>query len=182
MIAKILVGLVVVVAVFFSYLAFQPTEMRVSREIVINASPEQIFPFINNGQKADSWMPWKETDPTVKITYSGPSEGVGSASGWASQGKMGIGQALVVESIENQLVKTKLTYVKPMSMTQFTQLSLQPTSNGTVVQWLVTGQNKFGGRLMHVFLDVDKLVGSQFEKGLTNLKTMVESESKSDSK
>ncbi len=175
MFKKILLGIVVVIGGFFGYVAMQPSDMLVARDILINAGPELIFPYINNSQKANEWMPWSESDPEAKMVFSGPAEGVGSITSWDSNGQMGTGQAEVVESIPNQSVKTKLTYTKPMVMSQLAEVVLIPSHAGTAVRWSVTGQNSFIGRALCVFMNMDKVVGSQFEKGLANLKNKVES-------
>ena len=102
---------------------------------------------------------------------------------------MGTGEALVVESIANQTVKTQLTYTKPMEMQQLAEITLTPLSTSfggnhpplTLVRWQVTGKNNFVGRLFCLVLDMDKHVGGQFEKGLANLKRKMETPSNSPS-
>ena len=174
MMKKILIAVVLVICGFMAYVAMQPSEMNIARELVVNAAPEAIFPYINNTKKADEWMPWAEIDPSVQTTYSGPEEGLGSTSSWVSSGQMGVGQAVIVESTANQLVKTQLTYTKPMEMSQLAEISLTPSGEGTLVRWAVTGQNTFVSRLFCVFMNMDKMVGGQFEKGLAKLKSKVE--------
>lgn len=174
MMVKILIGVLAVLGIFLGYVFFQPSDFKISREILIHAPPQAIFPYINNSKKANDWMPWAESDPQIQMTFSGPEEGVGSTSSWQSPGQMGVGKAVVIESIPNQTVKTQLTYTKPMEMTQLADVSLSATTEGTIVRWLVTGQNTFIGRVFCVFMDMDKMVGSQFEKGLNKLKNQVE--------
>lgn len=174
MIKKLLIGLLIAGVGLSVYAWSRPSEMFISREVVLSATPEEIFPYINNSVKSNEWMPWQESDPGVKMSYSGPAEGVGSKSSWDSSGQMGTGEALVVTSVPNQVVKTQLTYTKPMHMSQLAEVSLTPVDGGTRVRWSVTGQNNFLCRLMGVFMDMDKLVGGQFEKGLSNLKAKVE--------
>lgn len=172
---KPLLSLVLIaVAGLLLYAGFQSPEMHISREVTIKASPDAIFPYINNSKKANDWMPWKEQDPNLKMVFSGPEEGVGSKSSWNSTGQMGVGEALVVESVPNQVVKTQLTYTKPMEMSQLAEVSLTPAPDGTTVRWSVTGKNTFVGRLMCVFMNMDKMVGGEFEKGLNQLKAIVE--------
>ena len=169
------------------YVAFQPNEFVIARETYIEATPEVIFPFINNSKLANEWMPWQETDPGAVMVYSGPEEGVGSTTKWDSKGQMGTGQALVVESIPNKIVKTQLNYTHPMQMEQLAEISLIPVSEATAatettsatlavtqVRWQVTGKNNFVGRLFCLFLNMDKVVGSQFELGLAKLKQRAE--------
>lgn len=174
MFIKILISVAILVAGFLSYVAIKPSNMVITRELVIKAPPEKIFPYINNAKKADEWMPWKDSDPGVQMQYSGPEEGVGSKSSWDSKGQMGTGSALVVESIPNQSVKTQLTYTRPMEMSQMAHIMLTPTPEGTLVKWSVDGHNNFICRMMSVFMDMDKMVGDEFVKGLTKLKSITE--------
>jgi uncharacterized protein YndB with AHSA1/START domain len=174
MLMKIIGGIVVVLGIFLGYVAIQPSEMHVSRELLIKASPEAIFPYINNAKKADEWMPWKDSDPNVVMSYSGPEEGVGSTSSWESTGRMGVGKAVIVESMPNQLVKTQLSYTRPAEMSQLAEISLTPASEGTMIKWSVSGKNNFVGRIFCAFMNMDKVVGGQFEQGLNKLKSLVE--------
>jgi len=178
MLKKLVLGCAVVLAGFLVYVAMQPSQMNVSRELLVRATPEAIFPHINNTKKADEWMPWREVDPEVQMKYSGPEEGLGSTSSWSSSGQMGTGLAVIVESIPNESVKTSLSYTKPMVMTQLAELSLRPTPEGTIVRWAVNGNNNFMGRLFCVLLNMDTVVGKQFEQGLNKLKSIVETKTK----
>lgn len=176
MIKKILAGLALVLAVFVVIAALKPAEYIIKRDVVINAKPEFIFPFLVSTKNADTWMPWKETDPQVQITYSGPDEGMGSISSWDSPGQMGTGKAEVIGVILNQSVKTKITYTKPMEMNQESEFILTPQGDSTQMTWKVSGQQPFIARLMCtlMFMDIDKYVGGMFEKGLNKLKLNVE--------
>ena len=174
MLIKMLIIAVVALGGFLVYIALQSEACNISREIDIKASPETLFPYINNSKKMNDWMPWQESDPGVKMQYSGPEEGVGSKSSWESNGKMGIGNALVIESILNKSVKTQLTYTKPMEMLQLAEVTLTPVNGGTKVKWSVDMNNGFFFRLMGAIMNVEKMVGGEFEKGLGNLKSAVE--------
>jgi hypothetical protein len=173
MFKKIGLGIVVIIAAILVYAGVKPAEMTVSREIVVAASPESLFPYINSSQKSYEWMPWAEGDPSIDIKYSGPEEGLGAKSDWTGD-QMGIGSSEVVESIPNQVVKTKLEYTKPFVMSQLAEVSLAPTEGGTLVKWSVSGHNNYFFRLMSVFVNCDKMIGGEFEKGLSKLKTIAE--------
>jgi uncharacterized protein YndB with AHSA1/START domain len=177
-IKKILAGVGLLLAVFVVISALKPEEYLIKREIVINAKPEAIYPYLNNTKNADRWMPWKEIDPQVKSTYSGPEEGVGSISSWDSPGQMGTGKAEVTEAIPNQSVKTKITYTKPMEMSQDSEFILTPNGDSTKMTWIVIGKQPFIARLMCtlMFMNMDKYVGGMFERGLAQLKTMAETQ------
>ena len=121
-------------------------------------------------------MPWKDVDPKVKMTYSGPDGGVGSTSSWESSGQMGVGKAEVVEAVPNQKIRTKITYTKPMEFTQMSEFLLSAGGSESKVRWSVEGNNSFLGRLMCflTMMDMDKYIGGEFEKGLKKLKSIVE--------
>jgi len=173
MIKKIFIGLGLVIAAILVFAAVKSGEMNVSREIVIATSPESLFPYINNSQKSYEWMPWAEGDATIDIKYSGPAEGLGAKSEWTGK-EMGVGSSEVVESVPNQVVKTKLDYTKPFVMSQLAEITLTPTEGGTRVKWSVSGHSNYLFRLMSVFVNCDKMIGGEFEKGLNKLKSMAE--------
>ncbi|MBI3544702.1 MAG: SRPBCC family protein [Deltaproteobacteria bacterium] len=175
MIIRVVASVLVIVGVFLAYAALKSGDYVISRELAIHAPAEKVFPYLNNSKLAGEWMPWAEADPTVKMSYSGPAEGVGSRSSWDSPGQMGTGSATVVESVPNRSVHTKLEYVKPFQMQQDAELSIRPADAGNViVTWSVKGTNTFMGRVMCSFMNMDKMVGGSFEKGLSNLKTRME--------
>jgi hypothetical protein len=173
-IRKIGLSVLAILVVFLAYVAMQSPNYVISREIAINAPAEKIFPYLNNSKLAESWGPWLEVDPQAKMTYSGPAEGVGSRASWEGGNQLGTGSATIVESVPNQRVQIKLEYVKPMNMTQDSEYLIKSTGNQSVVTWKVQGKNTFMGRLMCIFVNMDKMVGGMFEKGLSNLKALVE--------
>lgn len=175
MLKKFLVAMGVIIVGTLVLAMFKSSDMYVSRELVILKTPDEIFPHINNSQKSYDWMPWKETDPDVKVEFLGPIEGLGSKSSWNGQ-KMGVGSSEVIESIQNQTVKTKLVYTKPFEMSQVAEVSLTPVPEGTTVKWSVRGQNNYFFKLMSIFVNCDKMIGGEFEKGLSKLKKILENQ------
>lgn len=174
MLSKILIGIVLIIGLIAAYAAVQPAEYVIARSISIKAPASEIFPWINNSKKMNEWMPWIELDPKVVMTYSGPDEGVGAKSSWTSEGQMGVGSATISESTPNELVKTRLEYTKPFEMVQEAQMSITEKDGASVVRWSVSGKNNFIGRFFCVFMNMDKMVGNSFEKGLSKLKTTLE--------
>lgn len=172
------VGLVatLIFAAFLLFVAFQNSHYVVSRKITINAPSDKVFPYLNNSKLADQWGPWREEDPEAQMILSGPESGVGSMTIWEGGKKLGKGSATIVESVPNQKVAIKLVYEAPMNMTQQAQYLITSLGNQTEVEWRVEGQNNYMGRLMCFFVDMDKMVGKMFEKGLTKLKGIVESQ------
>ncbi len=174
---KIGLLVVTVISVFLIYVGAKSPDYMISRQVTINAAAEKIFPHLNNQKLAEKWGPWLEIDPQAKMNYSGPDDGVGAKASWETQGQLGTGSATIVESIPNQRVTIRLEYTKPMQMSQISDYLVEAAGDKTVVTWRVTGQNNFLGRMMCVFIDMDKMMGTLFDKGLSKLKTVVEKSS-----
>jgi uncharacterized protein YndB with AHSA1/START domain len=176
MFLKISLAVAVAVAAFLIYVAAKDPNYQVSREILIQAPAEKIFPYVNNSKKMNDWNPWMELDPKAKVSFSGPDEGVGTKTSWADGEKLGTGSATVVEAETNKRVRTQLEYRKPFEMTQFAEISIHPEAGGSRVTWSVGGNNSFIGRLMCTLsrMSMDDMVGKTFEKGLQKLKNRVE--------
>lgn len=174
MLKRVAISLALIVGVFLGYVAMQSPDYVISRELEINAPAEKIFPYLNNSKLALQWSPWTEVDPKAKMNISGPEAGTGSRTYWDSEGDLGTGSATIIESNANQNVKIKLEYVKPFQMVQEAEYVVKPAGDKTVVTWLVRGSSPFLARVMCTFFNMDKHVGANFEKGLSNLKTLVE--------
>ena len=174
MIRKILIGVLLALIGIVIYAATQPANYVVSRSTTINAPADKIFPYLNNQRLAEQWGPWKEVDPQAKQIFSGPEAGIGAKASWDSQGQLGTGSATIVESIPNQRVRIELEYMRPMAMTQISDYIIEANGNETKVTWRVEGINSLMGRVMGIFVNMDHIVGSMFEKGLANLKQLSE--------
>jgi len=174
MILKIGGFIALVIAAIVIYAAVQPSKYEIKRDVSINAPAEKIFPWLNNAAKINQWMPWTDIDPQVVMTAGGASEGVGSVSNWKSPGQMGEGMAVIDESVPNVRVKTNVVYYKPMAMTQVAYFTVNESNGASTVQWSVEGHNNLIGRIMCIFVSLDKMVGPNFEMGLKKLKNFVE--------
>lgn len=179
MILKVLGAVVATIVLItggiFAYAYKQPADYMIARQLDIRATSEVLFPYINSAKKSNEWMPWIDSDSKIQMTFTGPDEGVGSTASWRSEGRMGQGKSEIVESVPNQITRIKITYLKPMEMSQISEMSLKPNEAGlTTVRWAVKGQNNLMGRVMAVFMDIDKMVGGQFENGLQKLKLLAE--------
>ncbi len=173
-ITKALIVLVIGIAVFMGYIAFQDPNYKLSREISIDAPAEKIFPYLNNAKLFEAWSPWSKLDPKAKMTYSGSAEGVGSVTSWVDGEKLGTGSATIIESVPSKSVTTKLVFVKPFTMEQTAVISIEPKEGKSVVTWSVTGQNTFLCRVVCFFMSQEKMIGPIFDQGLSNLKNLTE--------
>ncbi|MCB0417376.1 MAG: SRPBCC family protein [Bdellovibrionaceae bacterium] len=171
---KIGIALGVLLGIFLIYVAFKSPKYEFNREVKIEANAAEIFPWINNSQKMNVWMPWKEVDPKMVMSFDGPEEGVGAKSSWTSDGQMGEGSSTIIESVPNQKTVFLLEYTKPQAMTQNASIEILPDGNASVVRWSVWGENGFIGRLFCSLVDVSKHINGSFDAGLNKLKQQVE--------
>jgi hypothetical protein len=138
----------------------------VTRNALIPAAPSDIFPFVNNFHEWTKWSPWEAVDPKLNRTYSGNESGVGAKYAWSGNNKAGSGTMEIVGSEEPRKINIRLEFTKPMKAVNPTSFTLVPEGDGTRVTWTMTGENKGLGKIFALFMNMDKLVGRDFEKGL----------------
>ena len=129
---------------------------------------------IANLRSMNAWSPFADPDPNIKIAYSGPESGTGAAHTWAGNSKVGEGRIEITDAQAPNKVALRLQMVKPMQADNQVEFTLQPKGNATNVTWRMSGKQPLLAKVMSLFMDCDKTVGSQFEKGLANLKAMAE--------
>jgi Polyketide cyclase / dehydrase and lipid transport len=160
--------IVIVLVVVF----MQPGKGHVEKSVTINAPASAIFPHMNDLKKFVVWSPWSKMDPTAKQTFEGAVAGVGAKMAWDGPVTK-TGSQWIVESVENERVKTGLAFGGEPDPT-WAEFKLSPEGNGTKVIWTFDGENKgFSGKAF--WLVMSPMLGSQFEDGLKDLKTLVES-------
>jgi Polyketide cyclase / dehydrase and lipid transport len=166
-------AIIAAIAVFLFYVARKPDSFALQRQININALPADIYPWINNLKNMNQWNPWASQDAKSVITYDGPEEGPGAIYTWAG-GKMGQGKFQIVDVKSPTTLNCRLLMIKPMAADNVVTFHLSPTSGPTTVTWSMSGKNSFINKLMHTVMNVDKMVGRDFDKGLASLKSLVE--------
>lgn len=178
MLKKVLLALVVVVLAFLGFVATRPATYHVERSITIAAPAAAVFPYLNTPKEFVSWSPWEKRDPNNKTTYSGPSEGVGAGYAWAGNSDVGSGKMTITESKQGALVKQDLEFLEPFASKSTVTYALAPAGDATKVTWGMDGNNDFAGKLFGVFMNMDTMLGKDFDDGLANLKALVEAKAK----
>lgn len=173
MLKKILIILAVLIVAFIIVVATRPDDFRVSRSATIPAPAAAVFEQVNDLHKFQNWSPWAKIDPACRYTYSGPDAGIGASYTWAGNQDVGAGRMTIIESRPNELVRFKLEFLKPFAATNTAELNFKPAGGGTEVTWSIYGKQSFMMKTFGLFMDFDKMTGTDFEKGLANLKTVV---------
>jgi carbon monoxide dehydrogenase subunit G len=178
MLKKILIALVAIIAVFLIVVALQPSEFKVERTAMISASPAAVFEQVNDFHKWDAWSPWAKLDPNAKVTFEGPPSGTGTIMTWDGNDKVGQGKMTLTESKPDELVKINVEFVKPFEGSAISQFGFKPDGDKTAVTWSMESHHNFLAKAMCLVFNGRKMMEGEMDKGLANLKSVVEGASK----
>ena len=168
--AVIAVGIIGILA----YAATRPDDFRVQRSTVIKAPAEKIFPFINDFKQWGAWSPYEKIDPAMKRIYGATTAGKGATYAWEGNNNVGSGSMEILNAPAPSQVTIKLDFMKPFEAHNTADFTLMPSADGTTVTWAMHGKQPFLGRVMCMFMNMDRMIGTDFETGLANLKALAE--------
>ena len=178
MLSYILIGLAVIVVVFVIVVATRPDDFCVTRSASMAAPPAAVFEQVNDFHKWDNWSPWAKLDPNCKNTFDGASAGKGAKFAWDGNSKVGAGRMTVLESQPPELIRINLEFLRPFKATNTAEFGFKPEGKGTAVTWNMFGKNNFMAKAFGLFVNCDKMIGRDFEKGLAQMKSVVEAVAK----
>jgi hypothetical protein len=178
MLLYIPIALASIVVLFIGVAAMQPSDFRVARMATISAPPAAIFAHVNDFHKWETWNPWGKIDPAMKVTYEGAPAGVGAIYTWAGNSQVGEGRMTISESSPSDLIRIAMEFKKPFAGNNIAEFTFKPEGGQTVVTWSMSGTNNLLAKSIHLVMNMDKMIGGQFEKGLADMKAVVEAEPK----
>lgn len=174
MIKKILLTLAAIIAIVLVVAAFQPSEFRVTRSATIAAPAAVIFPEINDFHRWTAWSPWEKLDPAMKRTFDGAATGVGAGYAWEGNSDVGSGRMTITESRPAEVINIRLEFFQPMPGVCPTEFTFRPEGGATTVTWTMSGTNNYLSKIVCLFMNMDQMIGGDFEKGLAELKRIAE--------
>jgi hypothetical protein len=179
MLGTMLIGVAGVLVLFAAVAATRPSAYHVERKLDIAAPANLVFGLLNDLRQFAAVLvlfgsPFEKRDPNMQKTVEGPSAGVGQSYAWSGNKEAGKGKMTIEESVPGQKVVMKLEFVKPMASTATCALSIAGTPTGSFVTWSMDGNHNFIGKALGMFMDMDKMLGADIEKGLAQLKTVAE--------
>jgi hypothetical protein len=178
MLKKILIGLGAAIALLVIVILLQPAKFRIERSITMAAPPDAAFAQVNDFHAWSKWSPWEKLDPNLKRSYDGPSSGNGAKYAWVGNEDVGEGRMTIEKSNAPNEIQIKLEFLKPFEATNTTIFTFAKTPEGNKTTWAMEGENNFVGKAMSLFMNMDKMVGPDFEKGLAAMKTEAEAAAK----
>jgi uncharacterized protein YndB with AHSA1/START domain len=174
--AIIAIVLAIVIAIVLILAATKPDTFSVRRAAVVNAPAEMVFPLINDFHRWGTWSPWENKDPAMKRTYSGAQSGKGAVYAWDGNRNVGSGRMEILDASSPSKIVIKLDFFKPFeghNTAEFTMLPQGDTAT-TNITWVMHGPAPFMSKVMQVFMNLDRMIGRDFEIGLANLKRQTE--------
>ena len=175
MLKKALIGIAAVLGVLVIVIATRPSAFHIERSIEIASPPEAAFAQVNDFHMWSAWSPWEKLDPQMKRTFDGAASGVGAIYSWVGNDKTGEGRMTIEKSAKPSAIAIKLEFFKPWTATNEATFTFAPSPGGTKATWAMDGENNFGMKAATLFMNMDKLVGGDFERGLEALKSVAES-------
>jgi uncharacterized protein YndB with AHSA1/START domain len=174
--AKLVAGVLALAALIVLALALRkPATFHVERRVVVAAPAAKVFPYLEDPRKTLEWSPWEKKDPAIKKSFSGAAKGVGAVYAWEGNKEVGSGVLTITAVEPDKSVAMDLDFKTPMEGHSVATYALSPAAaGGTEVSWSIEGPNSFVSKVMCVFMDMDKMIGGEFEKGLAELKRVVE--------
>jgi uncharacterized protein YndB with AHSA1/START domain len=174
MLKIIAIVIVVAIAGVLGFAATKPDTFTVQRATTIKAPPDKIFALINDFRRWNAWSPWDKKDPMMKRTYLNAMSGKGAVYAWDGNKDVGQGSMEIIDSVPPSKIALKLDFVKPFEGHNTVEFTLDSKGDATSVTWVMKGPTPFIGKIIHVFINMDKMVGGDFEEGLANLKASAE--------
>lgn len=172
MLTLLILGIGIIILLAFA--SKSPSDFHIERSVAVAALPEQIFPLINDFHSWTGWSPYEKLDPKMNKVYSGSENGPGAIYEWQGNSKAGAGRIEIIKTSEPIRVSMTLDMYKPIKGSNKVVFSMTPADDGTIVTWAMDGKNSFIMKVVGQFIDMDKMIGRDFEEGLINIKTLVE--------
>jgi hypothetical protein len=164
---------VVIIVALLAFAATRPTDFRTARSMRMKATHDTIAPNITDFHRWVAWSPWEKIDPTMQKTYTGAPTGTGAVYEWKGNKKVGQGRMEILDASARE-VRVDLQFVAPFKAHNLAIFTLDPSGDSTNVTWAMEGKRPFMLKLIGIFMNMDKLVGRDFERGLASLKGVVE--------
>ena len=174
MLKTIAIIVAVLIAGVLIFAATKPDTFRVERSTGIKAPPEKIFAILNDFKQWGAWSPWEKKDPAMKRNFGAITTGKGATYDWEGNKEVGQGSMTITESVPSTKLALNLDFLKPFEAHNVVEFTLAAQGDTTNVTWAMHGPANFMTKVIHVFMNMDKMVGPDFEAGLANLKAAAE--------
>jgi hypothetical protein len=172
-IALIVAGLLVVLVLV---IVTRPATFEVKRSAVINAPPSFAYALVNDFHGWAQWSPWEKLDPAMQRTFTGAERGSGAKYQWKGNKQAGEGSMTITEASPDAKVSIDLEFIEPFPTKNLTTFTFASAGQSTTVTWVMSGENNFISKAMSLVMNMDSMIGPDFEAGLAKLKQAAEAQ------
>ena len=172
MLKKIGIVVVVLLVLLIGVIYTRPGAFEITRSKTMTAAPAVVYAAIADFHRWPLWSPWEARDPNMQRTFSGPESGNGAKYAWVGNKDVGEGRMTITEARPVEHVAILLEFLEPFAATSTTEFKLTPSGQGTKVDWTMRGENGFPAKAMSLFMNMDKMIGDDFDAGLAKLETV----------
>ncbi|WGD51754.1 SRPBCC family protein [Bradyrhizobium sp. CB1650] len=152
----------------------KPDMFRVERSLAVRAPAGAIYPLVADFHRWTDWSPYEGRDPAMKRTIGGSSQGKGATYAWDGNSNVGAGHMEILEADASSKLRIKLDFERPFEGHNTAEFTFVPQGDATLVTWAMYGPAPFLSKLMQVFINMDGMIGKDFEAGLVSLKKLTE--------
>lgn len=153
-----------------------PSGYEVTRTLQINREQEIVYHYLRFLQNQRHYSVWAKMDPKQEVYFSGIDGEVGFILGWKSQiDSVGSGEQEIKFLQPYNQIKTEVRFKEPFESVGNSEMNLTAIDSATTeVNWKFYGTSSFPMNAMLLFIDMDDMLGKDIEKGLNNLKHILE--------
>jgi hypothetical protein len=173
---RILLAIAVIIGIALIAALFVKKDMDAVREVTINKPKAEVFNYVKYLKNQEVYSKWEKMDPAMKKSYRGIDGTVGFVSAWASEkSDVGAGEQEIKKLIDGERMDTELRFLEPMESKAISTITTETVSpTVTKVKWAFKGKMNYPFNLMGLFMNVESMIGDDFQTGLNNLKTVLE--------
>lgn len=176
MVIPIAILVLVLLSAGLVFVATRPNSFRVERTAQIHAPQQVVFAIINDLRQWARWSPFDKRDPQMHKELSGPDTGPGASYSWNGNKDVGEGRMTIVDSKPGESVSMKLEFTRPFKAKNDVTFALVPNDDGTRVSWILDGKNNFMAKFFSLLINMDTMIGKDFEEGLAKLNSIAQSD------
>jgi uncharacterized protein YndB with AHSA1/START domain len=152
----------------------KPDTFRVERSLAVKAPANAVYPLVADFHRWTAWSPYEGRDRAMKRTFGGAAVGKGATYAWDGNNNVGAGHMEILEASASSKLRIKLDFERPFEGHNTAEFTFVPQGDATLVTWAMSGPAPFLSKVMQVFINMDSMIGKDFEAGLASLKKLTE--------
>jgi hypothetical protein len=172
----ILKVLVVLILTFLLVSLFIEGDYSVEKEVIIRKQNQEVFAYVRQLKNQGEYSVWHKMDPKMKKSYIGKDGEVGFVYAWESNNEnVGKGELEIAKIQDDKRIDMELRFFEPFQATNTCYMTSKPLAEDlTKVTWGFKGSMPYPFQILKYVMNMEVQVGEDLDKGLKNLKKILE--------